>query len=119
MRIFIKIILKDKLKRNVPSQAILKHCIVDVGHLYSFPFLTVHLLNLNNFCLFFFSSPFATNNVFFPLNLVSFYSRYSLIIVDSAMALYRTDYSGRGELNPRQLHLGRFMRMLLRLADEV
>ncbi|XP_026760612.1 DNA repair protein RAD51 homolog A [Galleria mellonella] len=45
-------------------------------------------------------------------------SRYSLIIVDSATALYRTDYSGRGELNPRQQHLGRFMRMLLRLADE-
>ncbi|XP_069360659.1 DNA repair protein RAD51 homolog 1 isoform X2 [Maniola hyperantus] len=45
-------------------------------------------------------------------------SRYSLIIVDSATALYRTDYSGRGELNARQLHLARFMRMLLRLADE-
>ncbi|PZC76698.1 hypothetical protein B5X24_HaOG204329 [Helicoverpa armigera] len=46
------------------------------------------------------------------------HDRYSLIIVDSATALYRTDYSGRGELNSRQLHLGRFMRMLLRLADE-
>ncbi|KAH9630782.1 hypothetical protein HF086_001010 [Spodoptera exigua] len=45
-------------------------------------------------------------------------TQYSLIIVDSATALYRTDYSGRGELNSRQLHLGRFMRMLLRLADE-
>lgn len=52
------------------------------------------------------------------LNL-KFVYRYSLIIVDSATALYRTDYSGRGELNSRQLHLGRFMRMLLRLADEV
>ncbi|UYV70671.1 RAD51 [Cordylochernes scorpioides] len=45
-------------------------------------------------------------------------SRYSLLIVDSATALYRTDYSGRGELGARQNHLGRFMRMLLRLADE-
>ncbi|XP_077297828.1 RAD51 recombinase homolog spn-A [Arctopsyche grandis] len=45
-------------------------------------------------------------------------SRYALLIVDSAMALYRTDYSGRGELAPRQNHLGRFLRMLLRLADE-
>lgn len=35
------------------------------------------------------------------------------------MALYRTDYSGRGELAPRQMHLARFLRMLLRLADEV
>uniref|UniRef100_A0A8D8ZX50 DNA repair protein RAD51 homolog 1 n=1 Tax=Cacopsylla melanoneura TaxID=428564 RepID=A0A8D8ZX50_9HEMI len=46
-------------------------------------------------------------------------SRYALLIVDSAMALYRTDYSGRGELSARQMHLARFLRMLLRLADEV
>merc|ERR1712002_1122081 len=45
-------------------------------------------------------------------------SRYALCIVDSAMALYRTDYSGRGELSARQMHLARFLRMLLRLADE-
>ncbi|XP_050305516.1 DNA repair protein RAD51 homolog 1 [Anthonomus grandis grandis] len=45
-------------------------------------------------------------------------SRYSLIVVDSAMSLYRTDYSGRGELSARQMHLARFLRMLLRLADE-
>lgn len=45
-------------------------------------------------------------------------ARYCLIIVDSAMALYRTDYSGRGELSARQMHLARFLRMLLRLADE-
>ncbi|GJQ66344.1 Rad51 [Trypoxylus dichotomus] len=45
-------------------------------------------------------------------------TRYSLLIVDSATALYRTDYSGRGELSARQMHLARFLRMLLRLADE-
>ncbi|KAF6038264.1 RAD51 [Bugula neritina] len=45
-------------------------------------------------------------------------SRYALMIVDSATALYRTDYSGRGELSARQNHLARFLRMLLRLADE-
>lgn len=45
-------------------------------------------------------------------------SRYALLIVDSATALYRTDYSGRGELAARQMHLGRFLRTLLRLADE-
>lgn len=45
-------------------------------------------------------------------------SRYALLIVDSVMALYRSDYTGRGELSDRQCHLGRFMRMLLRLADE-
>lgn len=48
-----------------------------------------------------------------------FVFRYALLIVDSAMALYRTDYSGRGELSARQNHLARFLRMLLRLADEV
>ncbi|KAJ3326395.1 recombinase rad51 [Gonapodya sp. JEL0774] len=34
------------------------------------------------------------------------------------MALYRTDYSGRGELAARQTHLAKFMRTLLKLADE-
>lgn len=32
--------------------------------------------------------------------------------------LYRTDYTGRGELAARQMHLARFLRMLLRLVDE-
>ncbi|EGG23414.1 putative DNA repair protein [Cavenderia fasciculata] len=45
-------------------------------------------------------------------------SRYSLLIVDSATALYRTDYSGRSELSDRQRHLARFLRGLQRLADE-
>eukprot|EP00049_Salpingoeca_infusionum_P026084 m.23603 g.23603 ORF g.23603 m.23603 type:complete len:337 (+) comp8520_c0_seq1:149-1159(+) len=45
-------------------------------------------------------------------------SRYSLLIVDSATALFRTDYSGRGELSARQMALAQFLRMLLRLADE-
>ncbi|GJP43437.1 hypothetical protein CLOM_g2897 [Closterium sp. NIES-68] len=44
--------------------------------------------------------------------------RFSLIIVDSVTGLYRTDYSGRGELAARQLHLARFLRSLQRLADE-
>jgi len=45
-------------------------------------------------------------------------SRFALLVVDSATALYRTDYSGRGELSARQMHLARFLRSLLRLADE-
>ncbi|KAI5180890.1 DNA repair protein RAD51 [Nematocida sp. AWRm80] len=43
---------------------------------------------------------------------------YRLLMVDSATALYRTDYAGRGELSVRQVHLGKFLRMLLRLSDE-
>lgn len=45
-------------------------------------------------------------------------SRFALLVVDSATALYRTDYSGRGELSVRQMHLGKFLRRLLRIADE-
>jgi len=45
-------------------------------------------------------------------------SRFALLVVDSATALYRTDYSGRGELNARQIHLARFLRAIQRLADE-
>jgi len=44
--------------------------------------------------------------------------RFSLLVVDSATALYRTDYSGRGELSERQMHLGQFLRQLTRLAEE-
>lgn len=43
--------------------------------------------------------------------------RYSLIIVDSATHLYRTDFMGRGELASRQQHLARFLRMLQRIAE--
>lgn len=46
-------------------------------------------------------------------------SRYALVIVDSSMALFRTDYSGRGQLADRQTSLAKFLRGLLRLADEV
>merc|ERR1719328_564615 len=45
-------------------------------------------------------------------------SRYAIVIVDSATACYRTDYSGRGELSARQMHLAQFLRALLKLADE-
>lgn len=46
-------------------------------------------------------------------------TRFALLIVDSATALYRTDFSGRGELSARQMHMARFLRNLQRLADEV
>lgn len=45
-------------------------------------------------------------------------TRFSLLVVDSATSLYRTDFMGRGELSSRQTHLAKFMRTLQRLADE-
>ncbi|KAK1308873.1 hypothetical protein QJS10_CPA09g00360 [Acorus calamus] len=45
-------------------------------------------------------------------------ARFALMIVDSATALYRTDFSGRGELSARQMHLAKFLRSLQKLADE-
>lgn len=64
-------------------------------------------------------------------------SRFALVIVDSVTALYRylvyslsssslpsfpylflsTDYTGRGQLADRQMHLARFLRALMGLAD--
>jgi DNA repair protein RAD51 len=44
--------------------------------------------------------------------------RYALLVVDSATALFRTDYSGRGELSARQMELAQFLRQLSRLAEE-
>ena len=43
--------------------------------------------------------------------------RYAILIVDSATALYRTDYIGRGELAARQQHLALFLRRLQKLCD--
>lgn len=45
--------------------------------------------------------------------------RFCLLIIDSITSLYRTDFAGRGELAARQAHIGKFLRMLQRLADEV
>jgi len=44
--------------------------------------------------------------------------RYALIVVDSATALFRTDYFGRGELSERQMNMAQFLRQLTRLAEE-
>jgi DNA repair protein RAD51 len=45
-------------------------------------------------------------------------NRFAIIIVDSATALYRSEYDGRGELSARQAHLCKFLRALTRLANE-
>lgn len=44
--------------------------------------------------------------------------RYVLLVVDSATALFRTDYMGRGELSERQMQMAQFLRQLTRLAEE-
>lgn len=43
---------------------------------------------------------------------------FKLLIVDSVMAHYRVDFTGRGELSGRQQRLGQFMSKLSKLADE-
>ena len=55
----------------------------------------------------------------FALAMTILACRFAIVIVDSATALYRVDYNGRGELASRQLHLGQFLRSLQRMADEV
>lgn len=44
--------------------------------------------------------------------------RYALVVVDSATALFRTDYCGRGELSERQMQLAQFLRQLTRMSEE-
>ena len=43
-------------------------------------------------------------------------SPYALVIIDSIMALYRVDYSGRGELSARQMKLNKHLNDLKKLA---
>lgn len=44
--------------------------------------------------------------------------KFALLVVDSATHLYRSDFSGRGELSARQMHLCKFLRGLQKIADE-
>jgi meiotic recombination protein DMC1 len=42
---------------------------------------------------------------------------YKLLIVDSIMALFRTDFTGRGELAERQQKLGQMMALLKKVIQ--
>lgn len=44
--------------------------------------------------------------------------RFALLIVDSATALFRVDFSGRGELADRQQKLNRFMSSLTKISEQ-
>jgi meiotic recombination protein DMC1 len=44
--------------------------------------------------------------------------RFALLIVDSATALFRVDFSGRGELADRQQKLNRFMSSLAKISEQ-
>jgi meiotic recombination protein DMC1 len=44
--------------------------------------------------------------------------KFSLIIVDSIMALFRVDFSGRGELAERQQKLGKLLAQLTKIAEQ-
>lgn len=43
---------------------------------------------------------------------------YKMLIVDSATALFRVDYVGRGELAPRQQALNQYLSKLMKMAEE-
>lgn len=45
-------------------------------------------------------------------------NRYKILIVDSIISLFRTDFSGRGELGERQQKLNQFLARLMRIAEE-
>ena len=44
--------------------------------------------------------------------------QYALLIVDSIMAPFRVDYSGRGELSERQQVLGRVLSRLQKISEQ-
>jgi meiotic recombination protein DMC1 len=45
-------------------------------------------------------------------------SPHSLLIVDSIMAVFRNDFSGRGELSERQQLLGKLLSRIIKLAEQ-
>ena len=44
-------------------------------------------------------------------------NEYRLLIIDSIMALFRVDYTGRGELSERQQKLNQFLSKLTHVAE--
>lgn len=44
--------------------------------------------------------------------------QYRLFVIDSVMALFRVDFTGRGELADRQQKLGQFLSRVSRIAEE-
>ncbi|TRM65895.1 Rad51-domain-containing protein [Schizophyllum amplum] len=70
--------------------------------LYARAFNSEHQMELINEC----SSRFAEDKDF------------RLLIVDSIMALFRVDYSGRGELSERQQKLAQMLSKLTKLSEE-
>ena len=58
------------------------------------------------------------NKLLFQVCALMAEDKFSCLIVDSATALYRTDYVGRGELSNRQMSLAKFLRNLQKIADE-
>ena len=44
--------------------------------------------------------------------------QFRLVVIDSIMCLFRTDYSGRGDLSERQQKLGQMLAKLTRIAEE-
>jgi len=44
--------------------------------------------------------------------------RYKLLVVDSIISLFRTDFSGRGELGERQQRLNQMLAKLIRISEE-
>jgi len=47
-----------------------------------------------------------------------FIEEYALLVVDSIMAPFRVDFSGRGELSERQQVLGRTLSRLIKIAEQ-
>lgn len=44
---------------------------------------------------------------------------FKLLVIDSLIALFRTDFSGRGELSERQQILNKMLARLMKIAEEV
>lgn len=44
--------------------------------------------------------------------------KFKLLVIDSVISLFRSDFSGRGELGERQQKLNQLLSKLMRLADE-
>lgn len=58
------------------------------------------------------------NNLLLHAAKQMYLEEYSILIVDSIMALFRVDFSGRGELSERQQVLGKTLSRLIKISEQ-
>jgi meiotic recombination protein DMC1 len=59
----------------------------------------------------------SVNNLILQAGAAMIEDQFSLLVIDSIMAPFRVDYSGRGELSERQQVLGKLLSRIQKISE--